>query len=503
MQTQDQNQGIIYRFLKHIEVMGNRMLDPMSIFFLLCVAVVLISGVLAYFDVSVIHPKDNSTVYAISLLQKGQLQKYLGDIVPAFQGFPPMALVLVVMIGVGVAEKSGLMEAALHRAVSNISKKTVTPVIIFLGLLSNVAGDAGFIVLPPLAALVFLSVGRHPLIGLFAAFAGVAGGFAANVIIGLSDVLAASFTIPAAQLIDPNYTATPAMNYYFILASTILLTVVGTIVTEKIISPRYENEPLDFEKKAIVGSTDLQNKALKWAGISLLAYVVLIVFLCVGTLPFMADANDSILGITAPLMKGTIPIVTVMFLLPGIVYGKIVGTIKRDKDIVKMMGKSMSEMGPYIVLAFFAAQFIALFTFSNMGVILAIKGADLLRAINFTGNSLIFGFVILVAFINLFIGSASAKWAILAPIFVPMFMLLGYDPAFTQMAYRIGDSVTNPLSPIFPYLPIIITYVSVYKKDSGLGTVVSNMLPYSVSFLAVWLVFFFVWTYFGIPLGPV
>ncbi|MDR0486129.1 MAG: AbgT family transporter [Elusimicrobiota bacterium] len=499
----EENRGLIYRFLNGIEQAGNRMLDPISIFFLFCVAVVLISGIAGYFGVSAIHPKDGSIVNAVNLINKAELQRYLSSIVLNFQNFPPLALVIVVMIGVGVAEKSGLMDAALHRAVSNIPKMIVTPVVIFIGLISNVAGDAGFIVLPPLSALVFLSVGRHPLIGLFASYGGVAAGFAANIMIGLSDVLAAGFTIPAAQLIDPTYMATPAMNYYFIVASTFILTIAGTIITEKVIAPRFENDVFEQEKKSKITSSELELKGLKWAGISFVAYIVLIVVLCLGASPFLADPKtNSILGVNAPLMKGTIPIITVMFLIPGLVYGKITGAIKRDKDAVRMMGEALSTMGPYILIAFFAAQFLALFTYSNLGIILAIKGANVLKAIGFTGGGLFIGFIVLSAFINLFIGSASAKWAIIAPIFVPMFLLLGYDPALTQMAYRIGDSITNPISPLFPYMPIIISYVSVYKKDSGLGTVIANMLPYSICFFIVWSALLLAWYYIGLPLGP-
>ncbi|MDR2772027.1 MAG: AbgT family transporter [Elusimicrobiota bacterium] len=496
-----ENKGIIYKFLNGIEVAGNKMFDPISIFFLLCVCVVVLSGILAFFDVAAIHPRDGSTVNVINLMSKAELQRYLSNIVSAFQGFPPMALVLVVMIGVGVAEKSGLIDAALHRAVSNVPKLIVTPVIVFIGLLSNIAGDAGFIVLPPLSALVFLSVGRHPLIGLFASFAGVAAGFAANIIIGLSDVLAASFTIPAAQLIDPSFQATPAMNYYFIAASTLLLVVVGTFITEKVIAPRFSKEEFSGFHKEKITTSELEGKGLKWAVIVVVVYVVLIVALCFGSNPFLGDEKGSILGISSPLMRGTIPIITVLFLLPGLVYGKVAGTIKKDKDAVKMMGKSMSEMGPYIVLAFFASQFLALFTYSNLGIVIAIKGSDLLRAIGFMGGGLLVSFIILSAFINLFIGSASAKWAILAPVFVPMFMLLGYDPALTQMAYRIGDSITNPISPLFPYLPIVLSYVAMYKKDSGIGTIISNMLPYSIAFFFAWTALLLVWFYLGIPLG--
>lgn len=502
MTEKTENSGFIYRFLNAIETKGNKMIDPITLFFLLCVAVVAVSGLLGFLDVSAIHPKDGSIVKVVSLLQKNQLQNYLSAIVSSFQGFPPMAMVLIVMIGVGVAEKSGLMDAALHRAVSGIPKAIVTPVIIFIGIVSNVAGDAGFIVLPPLSALVFLSVGRHPLIGLFASYSGVAAGFCANIMIGLSDVLAASFTIPSAQLIDPTYMATPAMNYYFLFISTFVLTIAGTIITEKIIAPRYANQPLSQFKKTSLAPKEVEVKALKWAGISLIIYLLFIVFLCLGKNPFLADEQGSILGLKAPFMAGIIPIVTVMFLLPGLVYGKIAGTIKRDKDAVIMMGKSMSEMGPYIVLAFFAAQFLALFTFSNLGVILAIKGAAFLSNIGLTGYGLLIAFILFASFVNLFIGSASAKWAILAPIFVPMFLLLGQDPALTQAAYRIGDSVTNPLSPLFPYMPILLSYIALYKKDSGFGTIVSNMLPYSVIFLIVWMIMLTLWTALGIPLGP-
>ncbi|MDR3244441.1 MAG: AbgT family transporter [Elusimicrobiota bacterium] len=497
-----ENKGIIYRFLSSIEKAGNKMIDPISIFFVLCVAVVIVSGILAFFNVTAIHPKDASIVNVVNLINKTELQRYLSSIVMNFQNFPPMALVLVVMIGVGVADKSGLMDAALHRAVSNVPKRIVTPVIIFLGLISNVAGDAGFIVLPPLSALVFLSVGRHPLIGLFASFGGVAAGFAANIMIGLSDVLAAGFTIPSAQMIDSAYQATPAMNYYFILVSTFFLTTAGTLVTEKIIAPRFENEVFEKSKKENLNPSEIENKGLKWAAFAMIAYIVLIIALCFGAKPFLADSNGSILGVNSPFMKGTIPIITILFLIPGLVYGKITGSIKKDKDAIKMMGQAMSEMGPYIVLAFFAAQFLALFTYSNLGIILAIKGSDLLRAIGFTGTGLLVSFIVLAAFINLFIGSASAKWAIMAPIFVPMFLLLGYDPALTQMAYRIGDSISNPISPLFPYFPVLLGYISLYKKDSGIGTIISNMLPYSVCFFIVWVIIFLVWITLGIPLGP-
>ncbi|MDR2802986.1 MAG: AbgT family transporter [Treponema sp.] len=496
--------GLIYRMLNWVESAGNKMPDPISIFGILCLLVILCSALVSFFGVTAIHPKDGSIVEPVNLLTKEHLQTFLGSLPANFQNFPPLALVLMVMFGVGIADKTGLLEAALKGSLSNLPKGLVSWVIIFVGILANVAGDAGFIVLPALAAIVFISVGRHPFIGIFAAFGGVAAGFAANLILGLSDVLAASFTIPAAQMIDPSYKSSPAMNYYFIIVSTVFLSVVGTIVTEKIIAPRFENEPFENPGAGAGAETsDAQKKGLRWAGFSFLALLVLLVILCLGPAPFMADpATGSIVDPNAPLMKGVIPILTVIFLIPGIIYGAFTGSIKNDKDVVKMMSKALSEMGGYIVLAFAASQFLALFNYTRLGTLLAIKGADALKGIGLTGMGLIIAFILFSSILNLFIGSASAKWAIMAPIFVPMFMLLGFEPPLTQMAYRIGDSVSNPISPLFPYFPILLGYLNLYKKNSGIGTVIANMLPYSICFFFTWTILLLIYVALGLPLGP-
>lgn len=496
---------VIYRMLNGVEWVGNKMPDPITIFFILCLVIIALSAILARAGFTAVHPRDGSTITIINLLEKGNLQAYFSSIVMNFQNFPPLALVLVVMIGVGVAEKTGMMEAALKRTIVGVPKKLITTLVIFVGILANAAGDAGFVVLPPLAAVVFISVGRHPLIGAFAAFGGVAAGFAANIMVNLSDVLAAGFTIPAAQLIEPSYEATAAMNFYFLLVSTVFLTATGVFVTEYIIAPRFENMSFDRAgaDTSVTELTAVQRKGLFRAGIAFLVCAAVLVLLCIGKGAFMADPDSgSILGVNAPLMKGIIPVVTVLFLVPGLIYGCTAGTIKRDRDAIVMMGQSMSAMGPYIVLAFMASQFLALFSKSNLGVMLAIKGAEALRNAGISGMGLIFCFIILSAFINLFIGSASAKWAIMAPVFVPMLLLLGFDPALTQMAYRIGDSVTNPVSPLFPYFPILLGYMNMYKKDAGMGTIIANMLPYSVCFFIAWTILLFVFVFFGIPLGP-
>ncbi|WP_455542958.1 AbgT family transporter, partial [Intestinibacter sp.] len=364
--------------------------------------------------------------------------------------------------------------------------------------------DAGFVVFPPLAALIYLGIGRHPLTGMFAAYAGVAAGFSASLIISMLDALVAGFTIPAAQIIDPTYTSTPAMNYYFLCASCIVLTAVGTFVTEKYIAPRFDGTPYeDTGYDANSEITDREKKALKYSGISLLIYVVIVVALCIGPNAFMKDPEThSLLASSAPLMAGMVPLITLLFFIPGVIYGVVSGKIKNDKDVAALLYESMAGMGSYIVLAFAAGQFLALFNSSNMSALLAIKGAEWLKGIGLSGPVLMVAFVIFAAFINLFVGSCSAKWAIMAPIFVPMFMLLGYSPAVTQMAYRIGDSISNPISPIFTYFPVILAYAKKYDKDMGIGTIMSAMLPYSLLFGLVWIVILVIFMVAGIPLGP-
>jgi aminobenzoyl-glutamate transport protein len=503
MKVRGNKKNFFNKFLNIVEVAGNKLPDPVTLFLLLCLGIVLISGAVANSGISVIHPLDGSEVKAISLMDKEQLQGILGNIVNNFQGFPPLGLVLVVMLGAGVAEKSGLMQAAMKNSIVKMPKSLVTLMIVLAGILANAAGDAGFIVLPPLAGLVFLGIGRHPLIGVFAAYAGVAGGFAANFMVNMADVLAASFTIPAAQMIYPGYNGTPAMNFYFIFVSTIFLSVTAMYVTEKIIAPRFGQYSGEIDSEAHSELNDLEKKGLKFSGYSLLLIVGIVVGLCLGENPFMADPKTgSLLAADAPLMKGLVPIITLVFLIPGLVYGKITKSIKNDKEAVSIMGKSMSDMGTYIVLAFAAAQFLAFFKASNLGVIMSIKGAELLQGAGITGYGLIIGFIILSSFINIFVGSASAKWAIMAPVFVPMFLLLGYDPALTQMAYRIGDSITNPISPLFPYFPILLGFARKYDKEAGMGTMIANMIPYSIAFAIVWILLLVVFMAFNLPLGP-
>mgnify|MGYP000926505483 CR=1 FL=1 len=489
------------KVLGKIERVGNKLPDPVSIFGILCIIIMIISWLAS--GVSVVNPSNNKTTAIVNLMSTDGFRKILMECVNEFQKFPPLGMVLVVMLGAGVAEKSGLLTSAMKSSIVKVPKSLVTGTIILVSILADGAGDAGFILLPPLAATIFLSMGRNPLIGMFAAYAGVAGGFSANLIVNMTDVQMASFTIPAAQMIDPSYKGTPAMNIYFMIASTILLVVCGVFVTEKIIAPRFEKYEGDFYDEENTEIGEKEKKALKWSGISVLIMISIIVLLSIGKDAFMRDpATGSLIAWESPLMQGLIPIITLLFLVPGIIYGAMTGRIKNDKDVVAMMSDAMKELGSYIVIAFAASLFIALFNWSNIGIVMSVKGANALKNSGFTGVGVIVCFILLEALINIFIGSAGAKWAIMAPIFVPMLLLLGYSPAVTQMAFRIGDSITNPISPLFPYFPMLITFARKYDKETGMGTIISNMIPYSITFGIAWIAILIVFIVFNIPLGP-
>ncbi len=492
------------RVLDGIERVGNKLPDPVTIFLSLTMIIIFISALVAKQNVSVVHPGTGETIEAINLMTKSQLQIFLSSIVKNFQGFAPLGLVLVTMLGAGVSDKSGLMTSTIKASVSKIPEGYVTIVVMTIGMLANIASDAGTILFPPLAALVYLGVGRHPLIGLFSGYAAVCLGFAANVVISVNDILAASFTVPAAQMIDENFQANPTMNLFFMMASTVVLILLATWVTEKIIAPRFGEYEGEVDLEVDSELTDLERKGLKKAGLGLLVYILLILALSLlGSSPFLADPETGeLLSNNAPLMKGMVPLIAMAFLVPGFIFGRTTGIIKNDKDLVNLMSEAMKDMSGYIVLVFAASQFIQLFNNSNLGIIIAVKGGEGLQNSAISGPFLLIGFLLLSCLINIFIGSASAKWAILAPIFVPMFMMLGYNPALTQMVYRIGDCITNPLSPLFPYFPIILAFTRKYDKDAGMGTVISNMIPYSLAFLIVWTALLMVFIFFNIPLGP-
>lgn len=497
--------GLFERLLAWIERVGNKLPDPTTLFVILAFLVVVISWICSIAGVSAVHPGTGKELTVTNLLTKDGFRMIWSKAVPNFAGFAPFGMVLVAVIGAGSAEKSGFLAALMQKMLANASRTLVTAVIIFIGINGNLAGDAAFVIMPPLAAVTYLGMGRHPLLGMFTAFAAVAAGFCANVTLGLSDALAYGFTEPAARMIDPTYQQSPAINYYFLVVSCLVLTVVGTFASEKLVAPRFEGQDLSKYGKASVDAlTPEQNRGIRMAGIGFLVAVIVLVLMCLGDDPLMGDPakGGSIMAASSPFMSGIIVTVSVLLFIPGAVYGFVSGKYKNDKDLFRDVVAAFRDMAPYILLCFFCAQFTNYFAWSNLGVIIAVKGAGTLKALNFTGIPLLVGVIFVSCIVNIFIGSASAKWAILAPVFVPMMMLLNFDPAVTQVAYRIGDSITNPLSPLFYYFPLILGFAHRYEPDTGMGTVIANMFPFSLCFTVTWVIQLVIWCLLDFPLGP-
>jgi aminobenzoyl-glutamate transport protein len=406
------------------------------------------------------------------------------------------------MMGIGVAERSGLVAAALRQLAVMVPKWALTSTLVFAGVMSSMAADAGYVVLTPLGAVLFAGFGRHPIAGLAAAFAGVSGGFSANLLLTSLDPLLSGISTSAAQIVDPSYVVQATANYYFMVASVFLLTVVGTFVTTRIVEPRLgpwqAPEDLQSLSHTSVGLEAQEKSGLFWALGAGLVYLLVVAAL---TIPVGSLFHDAEHGLKL-FYDSLVPLIMMGFLLCGVCYGVITRSIRSDKDLVRMSSDTMSAMGGYIVLAFTAAQFVAYFSWSNIGLMTAIGGASFLKSFGFSGLPLIIAFIGVCSVVNIFIGSASAKWAVMGPVFVPMLMMMGYTPELTQAAYRIGDSVSNIVSPLLPYFPIIITFALKYDKRAGIGTLISTMLPYSIFFGLAWVAMLIVWIVLGIPLGP-
>ncbi|MFN0156441.1 MAG: AbgT family transporter [Bacteroidota bacterium] len=494
-------QSFLYRALDVVEWVGNKLPHPATLFGLFALTLVFASAVFVAIDYVAIHPSTGKPVLPVSLLNGDGLRKIITTLVTNFTGFVPLGTVLVAMLGVGVAEGSGLLSAAIRALVLSAPKRMITIVVVFAGVMSNAASEAGYVILIPLAAIIFQAFGRHPLAGLAAAFAGVSGGYSANLVLGTVDPLLSGITEEMAKIIDPTYKVNPAANYYFMAASTFLVTFLGTFVTEKIVEPRLGKYTGDPTGSSVDHLTAVEKRGLKVAGLTVLSFAGLIL---IAVIPEGAVLRDPATGgiLHSPFLSGIVAIIFALFLLPGLAYGIATRSLRNDADAINSMGKAMSSLGVYIVIVFFAAQFVAYFSWTNIGLISAIKGAELLKSVGFTGIPLVLSFILVTALMNLIMGSASAKWAIMAPIFVPMFMLLGFTPELTQAAYRVGDSTTNVITPMMSYFALIVAFAQKYNKDAGMGTIIATMLPYSIVFLIGWSLFLLVWMLLDLPVGP-
>ncbi len=515
----------VQRFLGVVEWLGNLLPHPVTLFALFALGVVFVSWIAAATGLSVEDPRPGNAgeLFVARSLMSGEGIRWMSEnLVTNFTGFVPLGTVLVALLGVGVAERSGLLTAAVRAMVLGAPKQLVTVVIVFAGVMSNTASEMGYVVLIPLAMAIFHSLGRHPFAGMAAAFAGVSGGYSANLLIGTVDPLLAGITQEAARLIDPSYEVHPAVNWYFMIASTFFITFAGWFVTAKIVEPRlgkYDDSEASetLEERATMSKlSGKEKRGLLFAGLS--ALLVTFGIVVVAGPNFGASALSWIPGwgvlrnpdpaatgpeAFRPLLRSVVTIIFIFFVVPGFVYGRVVGTVKNDRDVIDAMAGAMRSMGLYIVLVFFAAQFVAFFGYSGLGQILAVLGADALVAMNLDNPLVFVPFILMCCFVNLMLGSASAQWAVTAPIFVPMLMTIGYSPEVIQAAYRIGDSSTNVITPMMSYFGLILAVATKYKRDLGIGTMIATMLPYSVVFLLGWMALFYIWVFaLGLPVGP-
>jgi aminobenzoyl-glutamate transport protein len=501
--------ALLDRFLGVVERGGNALPHPATLFALLALLVIVLSWFASLAGLSVQHPTTGVTVEPVNLLSVAGVQRILTSLVTNFTSFAPLGTVLVALVGIGVAEHSGLIGATLRALVLSSPRQLLTPIVVFAGVMSNMASEIGYVLLVPLAGLIFQAAGRHPILGMAAAFAGVSGGYSANLLIGTIDPLLSGLSQEAARIVDDSYTVSPLANWYFMMVSTPLITLLGWAITERVVARRFPDAAAgrsDADDPHTQLPSAAERRGMRYSLVAVLAFSLLVVWsiLPFGTVPgagFLRNPTDGSV-LTSPFLNGIVAIIFLYGVIAGIAYGIGAGTIKSDEDVIRGMSQSMSTLGGYLVLVFFAAQFVAFFNWTQLGLVFAVNGAEALQRLGLPAVPLFICFILLTATVNLFMGSASAKWALMAPVFVPMFMLLGYSPELTQVAYRIGDSTTNIISPMMSYFALIIAFFQRYEPQAGIGTLVAVMLPYSLSFLLGWSMLFALWLTFGLPIGP-
>jgi len=487
-------------FLKKLEIIGNKLPNPAILFLLLFFILGVISAVLASFNVSAIHPMTHKVLYVRNLFSAGGLQWFLTNMVQNYLAFPPLGMIMVLTMGIGLLEKNGLLMTVINSTVNSIPKQFVTFTIVILSFMSHVASDAAIVVVPPIAAMVFYSLGRHPFAGFAVSLAAIYSGFTANVLIVTTDVLLSGISTQAAQIIDPSANVAVTDNWYFMCFAVFFLATLITIVSDKFIEPRlgtYGGKNTVHIDKA----TPKQIKAMKDAGIATLIFLVILLVLVVPEGAVLRNPETGGLA-GSPLVKGIVPILFFFFLTCGLIYGVKAGTITSGNSAIKMMTECMQGLGGFLVMAFAIAQFIAAFSWTNISTLLATSGAEFLKNIGMTGLPALICFMLFGQFMGLFIASGSAIWALLSPVFVPMFMLLGYHPAFIQLAFRAGDGAFNTIQLVNPFLPLFLDTLCKYKKNSGIGTYFSLMLPYAMAFFVMWYCLFIFWYLSGLPCGP-
>ncbi|MBZ5487711.1 AbgT family transporter [Halomonas aquamarina] len=490
--------------LSSIERVGNKLPHPFILFTILAVVVVVVSALLAAFGVSAVNPQTGDTVYVQSLLSGDGIEFMLTSVVSNFVNFPPLGLILVVMFGIGLADKVGLMSTLMQVSVAKAPPSLLTFCVFMAGICGSIASDANYLILIPLAAMVYYSVGRHPVAGAAAAYAAAGAGFDASLFITVGDALFAGITTDAARLVDPDAYVSPVDNYYFVACSVFVLAIVGTLIVDKVVEPRLQRTlPMGKDFKTDIVKPELaddEKRGLKRVGIATLIYLALV---AIAVLPEASPLRNDEGGlIPSPFLSSLVPLLFGYFVTIGLVYGIATGKINSSRDVPQRMAESASDLAPTLVLFFAIAQFIAYFRWSELGQYIAIEGSSILQSTGFTGLPLVGAFIAMSAILNVFMTSGSAQWALMAPVFVPMLMMIDFDPAFVLAMFRIGDSSTNIISPMSPYFSVALVYMQRYKPDMGLGTLIATMLPLAASFLLAWSAFLMFWLAMGWPIGP-
>lgn len=508
-------------FLGFIERVGNLLPDPTIIFIYLIVALMIVSTIGASLEWSAslpysgAKPPENAelvngmlTYRASSLFSSENIARLFTEMPKTYASFTPLGIVLTIMMGAAVAERSGMFFAMIRGSLRNTPRRYMTPIIAVVGMVSHHAADAAYVVLIPMAAVLFASVGRHPLAGIAAALAAVSGGYAGNIMPGQLDVLLFGFTQEAARIVEPGWMMNPLGNWYFILGIVILFTPIVWVVTDRIVEPRLGtwHEEIDEELRADLEKGDLsadERRGLRHAGLAALFVAALFAALCLwpGYTPFIDQKAAGPIRLQ-PLYGSIIAALFLLFLLTGTVFGRAVGTVKSSNDIIQMMREGVKTIAPYLVFVFFAAHFVAMFNWSGIGPIVAITGAEKLQGMGLPAPLLLVCVLLLSSLLDLFIGSATAKWSVLSSVVVPMFMLLGVSPEMTTAAYRMGDSYTNIMTPLMSYFPLVLVFCQRWDKSMGVGSLLALMLPYALCFMATGIMMVVSWVALDLPLGP-
>ncbi len=486
-----------------IERMGNRLPHPFWIFIWICILIVVLSAFAGLWGVSAVDPSTGQRVEAVNLVSADGLRLFVERMVTNFAHFAPLGLVLVMLMGVSIAERSGLLAAILRGMAFAVPRRIVFPVIFIIGACGNIGSDAGIVIIPPIAAMIFAQMGISPIAGLIAGYAGATAGFTANFFIAGTDVLMAGISSEVTSNMVGGKEVSATANWYFMIASTLMIGLGGAFIVKRFTIPscaRFEINPDAATTPQPHTATPQEKRGKLHAAI---AFLVVLGLVLLTTVPSWAPLRDPVTGglVPSPFLRGLVPILFFAFAIPGYFYGRAVGTITKPNDVLKHMEHGMKELSGYIVLMLVVAQFINLFAWSRLDTILAIKGANFLQSSGLTGPVLFILFMVMVAAVNIFMGSGSAKWAIFAPIFIPMLAQLNYSPAFVQLLYRIGDSITNCISPLYIYFPLLLGWIHKYNSRIGIGTIISLLIPYSVILFIMWIALLLIWYALGLPIG--